>query len=206
MTLTETLGAIPPPSHSWMLPLVYDMLHEARTGLNEAVVTGPGMAVLFYGRHSMGGLMVDKAKDAAFLLTGAGTWVGKSAYLTTDPVTIQEGKRAIAQAVSDNQVRVRGSRHPHVNLLAQQPFWFYALRTSPLKDVSGDCGSDYPQSPCQSSRGQKCNRRQRDQRPQSPWFPSPSPDCGFKSNRSLLSMLSSMLPRSDYSDGTRHSR
>ena len=66
------------------------------------------------GDIQWGGLMVDKAKDAAFLLTGAGTWVGKSAYLTTDPVTIQEGKRAIAQAVSDNQVRVRGSRHPHV--------------------------------------------------------------------------------------------
>ena len=26
------------------------------------------------------GLKVDEARDAAFLLTGAGTWVGKSAY------------------------------------------------------------------------------------------------------------------------------
>ena len=42
------------------------------------------------------GLRVDEARDAAFLLTGAGTWVGKSAYLTTNPLTIQEGKRAIA--------------------------------------------------------------------------------------------------------------
>ena len=74
MTLTEELGAIPPPSHSWMAPLVEDMLCKARTGLTEAVVTGPGRAVLFYGRHSMGeGLMVDKARDATFLLTGAGT-------------------------------------------------------------------------------------------------------------------------------------
>ena len=86
-----------------MAPLVEDMLHKARTGLTKAVVTGPGRAVLFYGRHSMGeGLMADEARDAAFLLTGAGTWVGKSAYLATDPVTIQEGKRAIAQAVLDN--------------------------------------------------------------------------------------------------------
>ena len=52
--LTEELGAIPPPSHSWMAPLVEDMLHEARTRLTEALVTGPGRAVLFYGRHSMG--------------------------------------------------------------------------------------------------------------------------------------------------------
>ena len=85
--------------------------------------------------------------------TGAGTWVGKLAYLTTDPMTIQEGKRAIAQAVLDNRVKVRGPRHPCVNLLAQQPFRFNALRASPLKDVSGDCSSDYPQSPCQPSRG-----------------------------------------------------
>ena len=41
-------------------------------------------------------LKVDKARDAAFLLTGAGTWVGKLPYLTTDPMMLQEGKRAIA--------------------------------------------------------------------------------------------------------------
>ena len=207
MTLTEELGAISPPSHSWMASLVEDMLQKARTGLTEAVVTGPGRAVLFYGRHSMGeGLMGDESRDAAFLLTGTGTWVGKSAYLITNPMTIQEGKRAIAQAVLDNRVKARGPGHPSVNLLAQQPFWFNALRTSPLKDVSGDCGSDYPQSPHRPSRGQECNRRWRDQRPQSPRFPSPSLDHGFKNDRSSLSTTSAMSSRSDHSDGSRHSR
>ena len=82
-----------PPSHSWMAPLVEDMLHDARTGLIKAVVRGQGRAVLFYGRSSMGeGLTMDEARDAAFLLTGVGMWVGKSAYLTTDPMTIQEGR------------------------------------------------------------------------------------------------------------------
>ena len=96
------IGAIPPPSHAWMAPLVEDMLHDARTGLTEAVVTGPGRAVLFYRRHSMGeGFTADEARDATFLLTGEGTLVGKSAYLATDPLTIQEGKRAIAQAMTD---------------------------------------------------------------------------------------------------------
>ena len=99
----EELGAVPPPSHSWMAPLVEDMLHDAKIGLTKAVVMGPGRAVLFSGRHSMGeGLTVDEARDAAFLLTGAGMWVGKSAYLAADPMTIQEGKRAITQAVSDH--------------------------------------------------------------------------------------------------------
>ena len=68
------------------------MLHDVRTGLTKAVVTGPGRAVLFYGRHSMGeGLNADEARDATFLLTGAGTWFGKLAYHATDPMTIQEG-------------------------------------------------------------------------------------------------------------------
>ena len=92
VTLTEELGAVPPASHSWMAPLVGDMLCDIRTGLTKAVVTGPGRAVLFYGRHLMGeGLTTDKARETAFLLTGAGMWVGKLAYLTADPMTIKEG-------------------------------------------------------------------------------------------------------------------
>ena len=47
VTLTEELGAIPPPSYSWMAPLVEDMLHEARTGLTKAVMTGPGRVAFF---------------------------------------------------------------------------------------------------------------------------------------------------------------
>ena len=86
-----------------MARVVEDMLQEARAGLTEAVVISLGREILFYGRHLMGeGLKADEARDAAFLLTGAGTWVGKSAYLTANPMTIQEGRRAIAQAISDN--------------------------------------------------------------------------------------------------------
>ena len=123
-----------------MAPLVEDMLQEARTGLTKAVMIGPGRAVLFYGRHSLGeGLKADKVRDATFLLIRAGTWVGKAAYLTANPMTIQEGKRAIAQAVSDNRVKLRGLVHPCANLLAQQPFQFNTHRASLLKDMSGDC-------------------------------------------------------------------
>ena len=205
--LTEELGAIPPPSHSWTPPLVEDMLHEARTRLTEAVVTGPGRVVLFYGRHSMGeGLMADEARDATFLLTGAGTWMGKVAYLTTDSVTIHEGRRAIAQAVSDNRVKARGPGCPHVNPLAQQPFKFNSLGNSPPKHMPRDDSSNYAWSPCRPSRGHKCIRRWRDQRPQLPRFPLPSLDCGFKSDRSLLSTASSMSSRSNCSDEPRCSR
>ena len=148
VTLTDELGDVPPPPHSWTPLVIEDMLQEARAGLTEAVVIGPGRAILFYGRHSMGeGLKADEARDAAFLLPGAGMWVGKSAYLTADPMTIQEGKRAIAQAMSDNRVKARGPGHPWVNLLAQQPFKFNTQGISPPKDVSRDYGSDDKQTP-----------------------------------------------------------
>ena len=41
------------------------------------------------------GLKVNEARDAAFLITGSGTWVGKLVYLTADPMTLLEGRRAI---------------------------------------------------------------------------------------------------------------
>ena len=60
-------------------------------------------------------------------------------------MTIPEGKRAIAQAVSANRVKARGPGHPRVNLPAQQPLSSSMPRGYlPLKDVSGDCSFDYP--------------------------------------------------------------
>ena len=88
------------------------------------------------------GLKADKARDATFLLTGARTWVEKLAYLTADPMTIQEGRKAITQAISDNRVKARGPGCPRVNLLAQQPFKFNTPRTSPPGDVFIHYGSD----------------------------------------------------------------
>ena len=103
----------------------------------EAFVIGPGKAILFYRRRSLGeGLKADEARDAAFLLTGEGTWVGKSAYLTADPMTLQEGKRAIACAISDHGVKARGLGCPWVNPLAQLPFRFNTSRASPPRDWS----------------------------------------------------------------------
>ena len=109
VTLTDELGDVPPPSHSWTTPVIEDMLQETRAGLMEAVVIGPGKAILFYGRCSLGeDLKADEARDATFLLTGARAWVGKLAYLTADPMTLQEGKRVIACAISDHGVKARG--------------------------------------------------------------------------------------------------
>ena len=151
------------------------------------------------------GLTLGKARDAAFLLTGVGTWVGKPAYLATDPMTIQEGWQVIAQAVTDCQVKARGPGHPHVNLLTQQPFRFDHSRHSPRKDTSRDASSDCQTLPCQLSRGWDCNRHWRDHRQPPTWLPSPSPDCGFKNDSSLLMALL-MSSMSDRSEGSQHSQ
>ena len=56
----DELGDVPPPPHTWTAPVVEDMLQEARAGLTEAVVIGPGrdntfLWEMFYGRGSKGG-------------------------------------------------------------------------------------------------------------------------------------------------------
>ena len=47
---TEEGEAVPPPPHAWQVTVVEDMLFDGRSGLTEAIVTGPSWAVLFYGR------------------------------------------------------------------------------------------------------------------------------------------------------------
>ena len=182
-------------------------LDGARTSLTKAVVRGPGRAILFYGRCSLGeGQTLDEARDATFLLTGVGTWVEKPVYLATDPMTIQEGQQVIVQAVTDHQVKLRGLGHPCVNLPTQQPFRFDHPRDSPGKDTPGDVSSNHHPSPHQPSRGWDCNRHWRDHMQPPPQLPSPSPDCGFESDRSSLLMALLMLSMSDRSEGSQHSQ
>ena len=83
-------------------PLVEDMLHDARTRLTKAVVIGQ-VGQLF----SMGDIQWERiwpqtrlemlhsySQEQAHALE-------KSAYLAADPMTIQESRRVIAQAISD---------------------------------------------------------------------------------------------------------
>ena len=140
---------------------------------------------------------MDKARDATFLLTGAGTWVGKPAYLAVDPITIQDGQWAIAKAITDCQVKVRGPGCPHVNQSTQQPFRFDCTRGSPLR---WRVDSDHRPLLHWQPRGQDCNRYLRDQRPPLPQLSLPSPDLGFESDRSSLLTASLMSSRSEGSE------
>ena len=135
MTLTKETGATCPSPHTWTALMVEDMLHHGRTGLTKAIVMGPGRAVLFYRRWSLGeGLSLGKVRDTIFTLTGVGTWVCKPAYHAADPLTIQEGWQAITQTITECQIEVRGPGQPHLHLLTLQPLRFHCPGYSPQKD------------------------------------------------------------------------
>ena len=88
------------------------------------------------------GLKADEARDAAFLITGSGTWVGKPAYLTANPMTLLEGRRAITRAILDQRVKARGPGCPRVNPPAQQPFRFDVFRTPPPESLQSQRDSN----------------------------------------------------------------
>ena len=48
---TKDRGTTPPLPHTWQMPVVEDMLQDGKSDLTEAVVTGPGQAIMFYGRQ-----------------------------------------------------------------------------------------------------------------------------------------------------------
>ena len=72
VTCTEDERATPPPPHVWQVSIVEDMVQDAKAGLTEVVVTGPGWAILFYRWQSLGeGLSLGEAWDTTFTLSGA---------------------------------------------------------------------------------------------------------------------------------------
>ena len=144
VTLTKERRAEPLPPHTWIVPVVEDMLWHSRTDLTEALVIGLGRAVLFYGRWSLGeGLSLGEARDVAFTLTGAGTWVGKSAHLADNPLTIQEGQWVITQAITKCQIEARGPGHPCSCPTTPQPFRFYCGDESSQEECIEDAGFDH---------------------------------------------------------------
>ena len=107
----------PPLPHAWKAPVVEDMVWYGKSGLTEAVVTGPGRAILFYGWQgwqSLGeGLSLGEAWDAAFTLLGSISWVGIQAQLSTILVSLSEGWWLITQAITEGCIKPRGPGHPH---------------------------------------------------------------------------------------------
>ena len=103
---TEDGRVTPPPQHAWQAPVMEDMVLDGKSSLTEAAVTDPGWAILFYGWQLLGeGLNLGEAQDAAFMLSGAISWVGKQAQLSANPVSLGEGWQLIAQAITKGCIK-----------------------------------------------------------------------------------------------------
>ena len=135
VTLPKEGGATPPPPHAWQAPVVEHMLCDGKSGLTEVIVMGTGWPVLFYGRQSLGeGLSLGEVQDAMFTLSGALSWVGKEAQLTTNPLNLWEGRWLIAQADTKGCIEARGPRHPCSWLPVSPPFGFHSHAGSPQEE------------------------------------------------------------------------
>ena len=120
------------PHTPWQALVVEDMVLDGKSSLTEAVVTGPGWVVLFYGWQSLGQRWnLGEAWDAAFTLTGAINWDGKQAHLNANPVSLGEGKQLITQAITIWYIKPRGPGHPRSILATPSPFNFCTQDQSP---------------------------------------------------------------------------
>ena len=113
----------PPPPHAWQMLIAEDMVCEGKTGLTEAVVTGPGRAVLFYGCCPLGeGLNLGEGRDTMFTLSGIIAWVGKQPEISTKPINLADGRQLITQAITKGHIEPRGPGHPQSIPCASVPF------------------------------------------------------------------------------------
>ena len=123
---TKDERAAPPPSHTWQVPIVEDIVQDGKAGLIEAIVTGLGQAILFYGRQSLGeGLSLGEVQDATFMLSGAISWVGKQAQLSAKPASLGDGQQLMTQAITEGDIKPRGPSHPHSSPPTATPFNFH---------------------------------------------------------------------------------
>ena len=132
--LTEEGRAMPPPPHTWQVPVVEDMLGDGKSSLT-VIVMGPGQAILFYGRQSLGeGLTSGEVWDTLFTLSGALSWIGKQAQLNTNALCLQEHWWLIAQAITEQCAEARGPGCPHSCLPAPLPFRFHSYDRPPWEE------------------------------------------------------------------------
>ena len=112
VTSTEDERVAPPPPHMWQVSIVEDIVQDGKSDLTEAIVTGPGRAILFYGQQSLGeGLSLGEVHDTTFTLSGAIAWVGKQAQLSAKPTSLGDGWQLITQTITEGHIKPRGPGH-----------------------------------------------------------------------------------------------
>ena len=212
---TEDERVTPPPPHAWQAPIVEDMVQDGKASLTEAIVTGPGLAVLFYGWQLLGeGLSLGETWDTAFTLLGAISWIGKQAQLSTKPVSLGNGWWLISQAIMEGHIKPRGPGHlipPHLHqhhlisiiktCLHDQPTSCQLLNDgrspglAPNQDIRNEVG-------CHSKGSTEAKDNELWEAP--PQLPMVSSDHGFESDRSSASTSLSVASMSERLGGSRH--
>ena len=132
VTSTKDNRAMSTPPHMWQVPIVEDMVRDGKCSLTEAIVTGPGWAILFYGWQLLGeGLSLGEAQDGTFTLSGAISWVGKQAQLSAKPVSLGDSWWLITQAITKGHIEPSGHGCPCSIPPASTTFNFHNQDYSP---------------------------------------------------------------------------
>ena len=192
------------------------MVQDGKAGLTEAIVTSLSHAILFYGWWLLGeGLTLSEAWDAAFMLSGALSWVGKHVQLSAKPASLGYGWWLITHAITEGQIEPRGPICPHSIPSTSTPFNFHNQDLSPQPGnipVVAEQWEVPRLSPhlAHLEQGWACHQSQdRDHRWRELWrVPPQSPsllsDRGLKSDASSASTSSSVASVSEGSGGSRH--
>ena len=95
-SLIEVMDSPPPPAHTWMSGIVADIIRTILPDLNEAAITGDGIAILFFRRRAFGeGLFPQQAEEYAARLARQIEWVGQLVLLTATPLPLSEGRQTV---------------------------------------------------------------------------------------------------------------
>ena len=193
---------LPHLPHAWQVSMVEDMFHDSKAGLTEVILMGLGCAVLFYERQSLGeGLSLGEAWDIMFPLSGGSVGLASMLSLMLMHYTCGEGWQLITQAMTKWCAQARRPGHPHSCLSASLLFRFCSYDGPPWEErlQSADEPMEEPRHihwalhhdwDWESQHSQDCGQRWWDPLVAPIPTPSPSLECGFKSDRSSVSSSS----------------
>ena len=105
VTMVRDPSRPPPPRPSWMVTIIKDMVLTDAPNIKDCVILGPGLAILFFGRHQepREGLYLHEAQELAEVMTKTTTWMGQPTHQQVFPITIAEGRRAISMSHAANE-------------------------------------------------------------------------------------------------------
>ena len=97
----------PPPRPAWTVAIIKDMVSTDTPNIKDCVILGPGLAILFFGRHQepREGLYLHEAQELAEVMTKTTTWMGQPTHQMVFPITIAEGRRVISMSHAVNEHR-----------------------------------------------------------------------------------------------------